>query len=117
LNGDATAQRERQYGQSATSVGSRSVDQAAKFTIADRTFTIRSRIGSTISSVLAASPPRQDHLLHTKVPTMTKPNEIVRIDLTTTQKQTVKKETGKDVEAIELTVKELEERIAPVIIN
>ena len=48
---------------------------------------------------------------------MTKRNEIVRIDLTTNQKQTVKKETGKDVEAIELTVKELEERIAPVIVN
>jgi hypothetical protein len=48
---------------------------------------------------------------------MTKRNEIVRIDLTPTQKETVKKETGKDVEAIELTVNELEERIAPIILN
>jgi hypothetical protein len=48
---------------------------------------------------------------------MTKRNEIVRIDLTTAQKQTVKKETGKDVEAIELTVNELEERIAPTRVN
>lgn len=44
---------------------------------------------------------------------MSKEKEIVRIDLTTTQKQVVKKETGKDAEAIELTVSELEERIAP----
>jgi uncharacterized small protein (DUF1192 family) len=45
---------------------------------------------------------------------MSKEKEVVRIDLTNTQKQAVKKETGKDVEAIELTVSELEERIAPV---
>lgn len=44
---------------------------------------------------------------------MSKEKDIVRIDLTTTQKQVVKKETGKDAEAIELTVSELEERIAP----
>jgi hypothetical protein len=44
---------------------------------------------------------------------MSKEKETVRIDLTNTQKQVVKKETGKDVEAIELTVSELEERIAP----
>ena len=44
---------------------------------------------------------------------MSKEKEIVRIDLTNIQKQVVKKETGKDVEAIELTVSELEERIAP----
>lgn len=48
---------------------------------------------------------------------MSKEDEIVRIDLTTTQKEVVKKETGKDAEAIELTVSELEERIAPVIVN
>jgi len=45
---------------------------------------------------------------------MSKEKEIVRIDLTDAQKQAVKKETGKDVESIELTVGELEERIAPV---
>lgn len=45
---------------------------------------------------------------------MSKEKGIVRIDLTNTQKQAVKKETGKDVESIELTVSELEERIAPV---
>ena len=45
---------------------------------------------------------------------MSKEKEIVRIDLTNPQKQVVKKETGKDAEAIELTVGELEERIAPV---
>lgn len=45
---------------------------------------------------------------------MNRDNGIVRIDLTANQKQIVKKETGKEVEALELTVKELEERIAPV---
>jgi len=39
--------------------------------------------------------------------------EIVRIDLTPEQKQMVKQETGKEGDAVELTVKELEERIAP----
>jgi hypothetical protein len=45
---------------------------------------------------------------------MSKEKEIVRIDLTNVQKQVLKKETGKDVDAIELTINELEERIAPV---
>ena len=44
---------------------------------------------------------------------MSKEKETVRIDPTATQKQVVKKETGKDAEASELTVNELEERIAP----
>jgi hypothetical protein len=39
--------------------------------------------------------------------------EFVRIDLTPTQKETVKDKTGKEAEAIELSVQELEERIAP----
>ena len=42
--------------------------------------------------------------------------EIVRIDLTPEQKQQIKKEIGKEVDAVELTAKELEERIAPVAI-
>lgn len=44
---------------------------------------------------------------------MKKEQEIVRIDLTQEQKDLLKKETGKEGEAVELTVKELEERIAP----
>jgi hypothetical protein len=44
---------------------------------------------------------------------MSKDKEIVRIDLTPEQKQLVKKEVGKEAEAVELTVSELEERIAP----
>jgi len=39
--------------------------------------------------------------------------EIVRIEFTPEQKQLVKKEIGKDAEAVELTAQELEERIAP----
>jgi hypothetical protein len=45
---------------------------------------------------------------------MKKEQEIVRIDLTPEQKQILKQEIGKDGEAVELTVKELEERIAPL---
>jgi uncharacterized small protein (DUF1192 family) len=45
---------------------------------------------------------------------MSKEKDIVRIDLTNVQKQIVKKETGKDAEAIELTVAELEDRITPL---
>ena len=46
---------------------------------------------------------------------MTTRNEqnIVRIELTHDQKQTVKAATAKDAEAIELTIQELEQRIAP----
>jgi len=44
---------------------------------------------------------------------MKKEQEIVRIDLTPEQKQLVKKEIGKDAEAVELTAQELEERISP----
>ena len=40
--------------------------------------------------------------------------EIVRINLTPEQKQLVKKEVGKEGDSLELTVKELEERIAPL---
>ena len=39
--------------------------------------------------------------------------DIVRIDLTSSQKEQVKAKTGQHAEAIELTVQELEERIAP----
>jgi hypothetical protein len=47
---------------------------------------------------------------------MKKEQEIVRIDLTKDQKDLVKKEIGKDADAVELTVSELEERIAPKMI-
>ena len=45
---------------------------------------------------------------------MDKEQEIVRIELTAEQKELVKKQTGKDADAVELSVRELEERIAPV---
>ena len=48
---------------------------------------------------------------------MKKQNEIVRIELTPEQKQLLKKQTGKDAEAVELTFDELEERIAPRIVQ
>ena len=47
---------------------------------------------------------------------MSSPSEkdIVRIDLTNEQKDQVKAATEKDAAAIELTVQELEARIAPI---
>jgi hypothetical protein len=43
-----------------------------------------------------------------------KETEIVRIDLTAEQKEQVKAATDKSADAIELTVQELEARIAPL---
>ena len=40
--------------------------------------------------------------------------EPVRIKLTPDQQEMVRKATGKNAEALEMTVQELEERIAPV---
>ncbi len=40
--------------------------------------------------------------------------EQVRIELTQEQRAAIKKATGKDAEALELAVTELEERIAPI---
>jgi hypothetical protein len=37
----------------------------------------------------------------------------IRIELTPAQKEQVRKATGKDAEAVELSVEELEDRIAP----
>ena len=42
-----------------------------------------------------------------------KNDELIRIDLTDTQKEQVRHATGKDAESVELTAQELEERIAP----
>ena len=44
---------------------------------------------------------------------MSNPKEQVRIQLTPEQKSEIKNATGKDAEAVELSVEELEERIAP----
>ena len=43
-----------------------------------------------------------------------KETDIVRIDLTAEQKEQVREATEKNAEAIELTVQELEARIAPL---
>ena len=40
-------------------------------------------------------------------------SDFVRIDLSDVQREKVREQTGKDADAIELTVNELEERIAP----
>jgi hypothetical protein len=54
-------------------------------------------------------------VLHTETTTMSNSEkEIVRIDLTSEQKEQIKAATEKNAEAIELTVQELEARIAPI---
>jgi hypothetical protein len=44
---------------------------------------------------------------------MSNPKDQFRIELTPEQKATIRSATGKDAEAVELSVEELEERIAP----
>ena len=48
---------------------------------------------------------------------MQSPKEQFRIKLTPEQKAQVRDATGKDAEAVELSVEELEERIAPTTIT
>ena len=45
---------------------------------------------------------------------MSNAKDSVRIDLTPEQKDAVRSATGKDAEAVELSVEELEARIAPM---
>jgi hypothetical protein len=45
---------------------------------------------------------------------MSNPKDSFRIDLTPEQKATSRNVTGKDAEAVELSVEELEARIAPI---
>lgn len=44
---------------------------------------------------------------------MSSPKDQVRIELTQDQKDNIRKATGKDAEAVEFSVEELEARIAP----
>jgi hypothetical protein len=44
---------------------------------------------------------------------MDKKPQRIRIELTAEQKKQIKESSGEDVEAIELTAQELEDRIAP----
>jgi hypothetical protein len=48
---------------------------------------------------------------------MSNPKEQFRIKLTEEQKSQVRNATGKDAEAVELSVEELEERIAPATVR
>ncbi|MBA3585209.1 MAG: hypothetical protein H0W36_11910 [Gemmatimonadetes bacterium] len=45
---------------------------------------------------------------------MSNPKEPVRITLTNDQKAQIRSQTGKDAEALEFSVQELEDRIAPM---
>ncbi len=48
---------------------------------------------------------------------MANPKEQFRIQLTPEQKAEVRNATGKDAEAVELSIEELEERIAPAMLS
>jgi uncharacterized small protein (DUF1192 family) len=45
---------------------------------------------------------------------MPSPKEPIRINLTEDQKAQIRNQTGKDAEAVEFSVEELEDRIAPL---
>jgi hypothetical protein len=45
---------------------------------------------------------------------MSNPKDQFRIELTAEQKANIRSATGKDADAVELSVEELEERIAPI---
>ncbi len=45
---------------------------------------------------------------------MSNPKEPIRINLTDEQKAQIRSQTGKDAEAVEFSVDELEDRIAPM---
>ena len=77
-------------------------------TIADRAFTENSRWRRIITPQIVAPPLNGDNQVSSQ-----SEKEIVRIDLTSEQKEQVKNVTEKNAEAIELTVQELEARIAP----
>jgi len=79
-------------------------------TIAERAFTENSRWCRIITPQIVAPPLHGDHQMSSQ-----SEKDIVRIDLTTEQKEQVKNVTEKNAEAIELTVQELEARIAPVV--
>ena len=51
---------------------------------------------------------------HREGATMEKKPERIRIQLTAEQKKQIKETSGEDVDAIELTPQELEDRIAPI---
>ena len=43
--------------------------------------------------------------------------ETIRIELTDEQKQQIKDASGQDVQALEITAQELEQRIAPIVLS
>jgi hypothetical protein len=60
---------------------------------------------------------RRRHICHTSGGFVENPKEQFRIHLTPEQKSQVRNATGKDAEAVELSVEELEERIAPATVK
>jgi len=70
-------------------------------------FTLDSRSGSIFLVRV-----NRTAVTHRRYP-VSSPKEPVRINLTDDQKAQIRKTTGKDADAVELSVEELEERIAP----
>lgn len=66
------------------------------------------------AAVKGSPGPRSPKAVHLQEGTMQNPKSPVRIELTPEQKAKISAITGKDAEAVELSVEELEERIAPM---
>jgi hypothetical protein len=79
--------------------------------MAERAFTENSRWCHIVTPQIIAPPLHGDNQMSSQ-----SEKEIVRIDLTSEQKEQVKNATEKNAEAIELTVQELESRIAPRVV-
>jgi hypothetical protein len=62
---------------------------------------------------MAASPVLSSPAVLTQEVTMSSEKKNVRLQLTPEQKDMIKNATGKTADAVEFTVQELEERIAP----
>jgi len=69
-------------------------------------FTHRAQIRHQLVSLISNSHLPGEHMSDSKQP--------VRITLTDDQKAQIRNQTGKDAEAVELSVSELEDRIAPM---
>ncbi len=86
---------------------------ASDFTMPLESFTMNSRQSPSLLSHTDTHPLSEPAMSKEA----SKDKNIIRIDLTPSQQAQVLDETGKQADAIELTTSELEERIAPKMMN
>jgi hypothetical protein len=70
-----------------------------------------------MATEVVSSVTSQPYAYHTQEDAVSNPKDQFRIQLTPEQKAQVRTATGKEAEAVELSVEELEERIAPASFN